>query len=197
MPVVDTKTRREYGTKIALSLIFVGLFGAFVGLMSRFELWGQAQLQFIDWILLGFATLRLGRLISYDLVMQPLRSPFTQTVADASGSGDTVKPKGFGIRRAIGEMLSCPICTGTWAAAFLIYALYLFPGPTRVFLVMTAAIGLAEILNALLESLIWFGEYARSTAGDQKRPRSFGFPAKDSGQREFETIIEEYHAREK
>lgn len=170
-----TNKRLEYATKIALSLIFLGLFAGFIWALVCLDIWDQAQFRFSDLILLGFATLRLGRLISYDLVMQPLRSPFTQTVANTSGSGDTVKPKGSGVRRAIGEMLSCPICSGTWAAAFLTYSLYLFPGPTRVFLVMTAAIGLVEILNALLEFMSWLGEYARAAAEAKGQTTAYSY----------------------
>ena len=162
--------RKEYATKLILISLFGLLFISFIFLTGKSLILLEAfELKFLDLFLLGLATLRLGRLISYDLVMQPLRSPFTQTVTDTSGSGDTVEAKGSGMRRAIGEMLSCPICTGTWVAAFLVYSLVLFPGPTRVFLVLTAVIGMVEILNALLEMLSWIGSYARVLNGSREQ----------------------------
>lgn len=65
----------------------------------------------------------------------------------------------------MGQLLSCPICSGTWAAAVMVYALYLWPEPTRVFLLIMASIGAAELLNAAGEAFSWTGQYQRTLAG--------------------------------
>ena len=59
-----------------------------------------------DLVLLGVAAFRLGRLTSFDKVAEPLRRPFTETVLDDTGAGETVEPRGSGVQRAIGEVLN-------------------------------------------------------------------------------------------
>jgi hypothetical protein len=160
---------RENTTKILLSAFFMGLFAGFIWIMDHSQQWGQLDIGLWEVFLLGFATLRLGRMISYDLIMKPLRSPFTQTVADSTGAGETVEPKGVGAVHALGEMFSCPICTGTWVAALLVYGLYLCPQVMHVFILVMGVIGIAEGLNALLETLSWLGQLLRKFAGEKEK----------------------------
>ncbi len=161
--------RQEYAAKLILIGLFWLLF-ALVALLiaSAHQTLDEFRLSTFDFTLLGFATLRLGRLVAYDLIVEPLRRPFTRTVPDKTGAGETVEPRGQGVRRALGQLISCPICAGTWIAAFLVYALSIFPGPTRLFLAMTAVIGLVELLNALLEAMCWLGHYVRTFSGAQE-----------------------------
>jgi hypothetical protein len=156
----------EYVTKVVLT-------GGYIAIFAAFSVWQSSAgksleaflLNPVDLILLGAATMRLGRLIAFDLVLEPLRKPFTRTVKDMSGAGDTVLAKGTGIRRALGQLICCPICAGTWAAAALVYGLYALPGPARLFMTILGAIGIGEILNSLVETLTWNGLLARSRSG--------------------------------
>jgi len=50
--------------------------------------------------------------------------------------------------------LLCPTCSGTWIAALLTYALYLFPIYTRPFLAIMSASGLSQFSDAIL-SLVY------------------------------------------
>ena len=158
--------QKEQWTKVVLTFVFLGGFALFTGWMI---LYGPGlnlfNISTMELVLLSLATFRLGRLVAYDRVMEPFRKFFTETVPDPTGAGDTVNPKGEGFRQSIGQMICCPICVGTWIAALLTYLLILFPGPARVFLVMTAAIGAAELLGALTEALSWSGQYARTMSG--------------------------------
>ena len=106
-------------------------------------------------------------MIAFDHIAEPLRAPFAKTVTDRNGAGSVVVPKGRGAMRSIGQLISCPICVGTWIAALLVYLLYFFPGPTRVFITMTAVIGLAELLHSVTEALCWVGINSRVMAGGQ------------------------------
>lgn len=165
--------QREYIAKIVLALLFligIGLFAVSAGpeKLSR----AISSLTAIDLILFSLATFRLGRLVAYDRVMEPLRYPFTRTVPDDSGAGESVEPKGEGERQAIGQMLTCPVCAGTWVAAGLVFAFVWFPDLTRLFLWMTAAIGLAEVLQAATEALSWGGQLNRNLAGKNQSGRS-------------------------
>jgi hypothetical protein len=73
------------------------------------------------------------------------------------------------VQQSLGQLITCPICVGTWISAGLVYLLYLFPGPVHVFLYMTAAIGIAELLVALTEALCWTGQYGRVMSGYKMR----------------------------
>ena len=142
-------------------LTYVALSGTFWVIFAVFNLLRKGKglnLRPFDFVLLGFSTLRLGRLVAHDLVTEPYRAPFTETVPDQYGTGETVVPKRSGWRRAIGELISCPICSGTWAAAAMVYALQIAPHPTRLFMAIMGAVGVGEILNALTEAMSWGGE---------------------------------------
>ena len=116
--------------------------------------------------MLGFSTYRLGRMVAYDKIMETYRSLFAETVPDPSGAGETVEAKKrSGVQQAIGELLSCPICAGTWIAAGLVYGLGIAPRATHVFLAIMSTSGLGELLNAATEALSWFGQAARDEAG--------------------------------
>ena len=159
--------RREALTKVSLSAFFMLLFVLAAYIFAGQQAAGRQPLTlgWLDLALLGLATLRLGRLVAYARVMEPLRHPFAVTLPDPTGAGETVEPRGSGVRGALGQLLVCPICVGTWMAALLVYGLYAWPAPTRLFLWMTAAISLAELFNALIEALSWRGQYARTQAG--------------------------------
>lgn len=148
-------------------------FLAFAGFIYWASTWGEGldtfRLDGLELLLLGFATMRLGRLVAFSQVMEPFRAPFAVTVPDDSGAGESVIARGQGVRQAVGQLITCPICAGTWIAAALVYGLYAFPGPGHVFLYMTAAIGIAEVLHSLTEALCWSSSNARVQAGAHYR----------------------------
>jgi hypothetical protein len=164
--------RLEYTAKLILILVFLGALLGFIGYMT---FWGPGlsafKLSWLDLVLLAFSTYRMGHLISYDRVMEPLRQFFTETVPDSTGAGESVEAKGVGFQQAIGQLVCCPICSGTWVAAMLVYLLYLWPDATRVFLAMTAAVGAAELLNNAGEAFSWSGQYYRTVSGAQMASR--------------------------
>ena len=152
-------------TNVALLSLFLGVFGIFANRYSQRHI-KTLDLTKTDLFLLAVSTFRLGRLVAYDKVFAPLRAPVAVTRPDESGAGDTTAPRGQGARRSLGELVTCPICSGTWIAAILVYALHLWPGLTRMLLAIFSTIGSAELLDALAESLSWSGQAARKTAGD-------------------------------
>ena len=160
-------THSEYMIKVILILIFLGGF-AVVFLIGNFMApgWDAFQINALELVLLSLATFRMGRLIAYDHVTEPLRAYFTRTVPDKSGAGLTVIATGTGVRRAFGQLLSCPICVGTWVAALLVYLLYFFPAPTKVFLIFTAVVGAAELIHNTTEALCWSGVLSRVRSGE-------------------------------
>jgi hypothetical protein len=159
--------KQEHSAKLTIIGIFLTIF---LGVASRINKdqkeKNKLNIEPFDLVLLGFSTFRLGRLVSFDTVFEPLRHPFTETVDLENGAGKVVEPKGEGMKRALGEMISCPICSGTWIAAGLVYGLQFFPNPTRLFLWINSTIGLAEFTNSLSEFLTWTAADRRKSAGE-------------------------------
>ncbi len=163
MPAKDNATLSRRATYVGLSSLFASLFAAFAFYEQRR---GRSnEFKPFDLAMLGLATYRLGRMVAYDKVFEAERAPFADTVPDPTGAGETVTPRGSGAQLAVGELISCPICVGTWISALLVYGLGVLPGPTRTFLKVMAGIGLAELVNAATEFMQWNGEAARVQAG--------------------------------
>jgi hypothetical protein len=162
---------REARERRATYLGLIGLFFSTFGALAATHPKRRFDPRPFDLVMLALSTFRLGRMIAYDKVLNPVREPFTETVPDPTGAGDTVEPEGNGARRAIGELISCPTCAGTWAAAIQVFALQLFPGPTRIFLAVMAAVGAAELLGSAQEALGWSGQVARQEAGEREQQR--------------------------
>jgi hypothetical protein len=166
-PSVSNSTKPRDGTRErATYLTLIGIFWAlFLAFLPRRGERRPLELGSLDLAMLGFATFRLARLTADDRVTQPLREPFTETEPDASGVGENTVAEGSGVRKAIGELISCPTCVGTWAAAFLVYGLRVAPGPTRFFLAIMATAGLAESVDSLVENFRWTARMARKASG--------------------------------
>ena len=165
---LEAPETQEMASKITLAGIFMAIFTAFVsGNINHRHGRKEYQVRPFDWLLLIFSTLRLGRLIAFDRVAEPIRKPFTQTVADETGAGETVEARGSGVVYSIGQLLSCPICAGTWVAAGLVYGMQVIPRPTKIFIAIMSTIGAAEFLNSLTETFSWTAQAARKYAGQK------------------------------
>jgi hypothetical protein len=163
---LESPENQEMASKITLIGIFMAIFTAFVSGNINLR-YGRREYQMkpFDWLLLIFSTLRMGRLIAFDRVAEPIRKPFTETVPDETGAGETVEARGTGVTSSIGQLISCPICAGTWVAAALVYGMQILPGPTRIFISIMSTIGAAEFLNSVTEAFSWTAQAARKFAG--------------------------------
>jgi len=102
-----------------------------------------------DIVLFAVATQKLSRVITKDKVTSAFRAPFTE-VEGKGGPGEIEeRAKGQGLRRAIGELLTCPFCIGTWIASGFIYGYIFTPRVTRVLASIFAVSGLADFLQQL------------------------------------------------
>lgn len=155
----QSREKQERLTYLSLIGLFTGLYGAVV-LRKRRNL-EDFRIAPTDLALLGLATYRAGRLAAYDRVTEPIRAPITETVPDEYDAGENVVAEGAGVQKALGELISCPTCVGTWAAAGMLYGMQIAPGPTRLFAGILAVSGLAEILDSGVEALTWSGQAAR------------------------------------
>lgn len=153
----------ERTTKLTLGSVFLGGLATFSLLLKARD--EQVEVTGLDLVMLGLATYRSGRLVAYERVAAPLREPVTETIEDGSGAGETVVATGDGWRWTFGELLSCPVCVGTWVAAGLVYGLHLAPRPTRTYLAIMSATGVAQVLSETTEALTWSSRAARRQAG--------------------------------
>ncbi len=163
---LEAPETQEMASKITLIGIFMAIFTAFVsGNINRKHGRREYHMKPFDWLQLILSTLRLGRLIAFDRVADPIRKPFTETVPDETGAGETVEARGTGLTYSIGQLISCPICAGTWVAAALVYGMQVLPGPTKIFIAIMSTIGAAEFLNSVTEAFSWTAQAARKFAG--------------------------------
>ncbi len=163
MPPDEREWLANRATKLSLTGAFLAIMAAFSARLSgRHE---TLDIRPFELVLLSLSTYRTGRLVAFERVTAPLREPFTETRPDDSGAGEVVVARGSGTRRVLGELVSCPVCVGTWVAAGLVYGLHLTPRPTRVYLAVMGTTGAAELLNCSAEALGWLGRAARKDAG--------------------------------
>ena len=104
-----------------------------------------------DLALFALATQKLSRVITKDKVTSAFRAPFTE-VEGKGGPGEVEeRAKGHGLRRAIGELLTCPFCLGTWIASGFIYGLMTTGDPIRL---MTSIGSQMAIPNITIVALV-------------------------------------------
>ena len=70
----------------------------------------------LDFVVLGAASFKAARTLSHDEVTSFVREPF---VKGRAHSGEGEEPVQGGMEQAIGELVTCSRCIGTWAAAGL------------------------------------------------------------------------------
>jgi hypothetical protein len=70
----------------------------------------------LDFGVLALATFKAARTLTHDRVSAPVRAPFVEGEA---GVEDEVPVHTGDIQQAIGELVTCTRCVGTWAAAGL------------------------------------------------------------------------------
>jgi Protein of unknown function (DUF1360) len=87
--------------------------------------------RFADLALVGVGTFKLSRLLTTDAVTGFVRAPFVRYEGMEGVTTPRESPRGTGLRRAIGQLLLCPVCAGLWVASALTAALVVAPRATR------------------------------------------------------------------
>jgi hypothetical protein len=114
------------------------LTGSFLAAASAFAAWlarsGRELPERVapgDLALLTVATHKAARLVAKDRVTAPVRRPFTEFEEEGGPSEVEERPRGSGLRRAVGELLVCPYCLGLWIAAAMSAGMIVAPRQTR------------------------------------------------------------------
>ncbi|MBB5174859.1 DUF1360 domain-containing protein [Texcoconibacillus texcoconensis] len=104
-------------------------------------------------MILVLATFRLTHLLVYDKITEWLRDPFQEMKEEQLEDGTFVsypEPKGTGLRRWIGELLSCHWCTGVWVSVAVYSAYHLFPHIAFPVWTVFAIAGVAAIVQTII-----------------------------------------------
>jgi hypothetical protein len=144
--------RPPYESYAAIFGVFTaGLAGA--GLLSR-RLDRDPQCQTgLDLVVLGLATFKAARTLSHDQVASFVREPF---VRGRAHSGEDEEPlRTGGLDQAVGELITCSRCVGTWSAAVLASTQILAPRFGRLLTWSLGAAGLNDFLQAAFTGLRW------------------------------------------
>ena len=100
-----------------------------------------------DLALLGMATHKLSRIVAKDRVTGILRAPFVNYIRSAGAGEVEEDPRGRGIQRGIGQLISCPYCMAPWCATALSFGLVFAPRVTRFLAGILASIAMSDFLH--------------------------------------------------
>ncbi len=114
-----------------------------LALITRRRVQRQAagSLRARDIALYGIATHKIANIVADDRVTRVVRAPFVE-VEDGEEH-----PAGEGAQRAMGEMLTCPYCVGSWVAVGLAGSHAIAPSATRFVASIFATVTVADFLN--------------------------------------------------
>ena len=101
----------------------------------------------LELLLLGIATHKLSRLVAKDRITGVLRAPFVHYKRSAGAGEVEEEPRGHGLQRAAGQLISCPYCMGPWCAATLGFGALFFPRTTRFFTSILTSIAMSDFLH--------------------------------------------------
>ena len=107
-----------------------------------------------DLVLLGVATHKLSLIGAQDAVTSPLRAPFTELQEKESPKKVDEKPRGEGLRRSVGELVTCKFCLSVWLASFFTYGLVLVPRVTRLVATVFAVVTVSDHLHQAYKALM-------------------------------------------
>ncbi len=100
-----------------------------------------------DIALSALATHKLSRLLAKDPVTSPLRAPFTSYEGTSGPSELHEEVRGSGARKTVGELVTCPFCTGLWVATAFTAGLVYLPRTTRLAAGTLAALAGSDLLQ--------------------------------------------------
>ena len=138
---------KPLGSHLILVVIYNALVGAFLAARIRSGKGFPKRIGASDLLLAGVATHKVSRVIAKDRVTAPVRAPFTEFQEEGGPGEVEEKPRGSGLRRAIGELLICPFCLGQWVATAALAGFAAAPRTTRFVCSIFAAVTISDFLQ--------------------------------------------------
>src|SRR3954447_19858785 len=144
---VFAETRKQsppYQAYATIMGVFVGGLGM-AGVAARLLDRNPACQTPLDFAVLSAAAFKAARTLARDEVSSFLRDPF---VAGEAHEGDEEPIESGDYRQAVGELVTCSRCVGTWVAAGLACTQILAPRFGRMLTWSLAAAGINDFLQA-------------------------------------------------
>jgi hypothetical protein len=133
-------TPRPYTSYAGIVAGFAGLVAA-AGLAERASGRDPRARTALDFAILSAASFKAARALAHENVTSFIREPFVR--------GEDEQPvHDGGIHQAVGELVTCTRCVGTWASAGLSTAQIVFPRSGRILTWSLAAAGVNDFLQA-------------------------------------------------
>jgi hypothetical protein len=106
-PVTETPTERSD---------YFALSGTYAALLAALAASGRSgePIRSSELVPLSAASFAMSKLVVHEKIETWLRAPFVEESANGT------RPKGRGMRYAVGELLSCTRCMGAWSALALV-----------------------------------------------------------------------------
>jgi hypothetical protein len=140
----ETRPRPPYSAYARITGTFVGSLAAATAL-ARLLGRDPRDESALDLVVLSAATFKAARTISRDDVASFIRAPFVEGEA---GHGADEPVETGDLQQAIGELVTCSRCVGTWAAAALATTQIVAPRAGRLLTWSLAAAGVNDFLQA-------------------------------------------------
>lgn len=132
-----------------LEAAFLTGMGAVVALARARERAGAAPISKAELPVMAIATFALADVLAKEKVSTWLREPFVEEGQDHK----PVQPEGTGMRRAIGELLTCTRCVGTWSALGLVGLRTASPAAGRTATAVLALTGTNDVMQSAFRLL--------------------------------------------
>ncbi len=133
---------------------------------------GDEPIRQAEVVPLGLAAFALAKLISKEKVDTWVREPFLEELP-----GGERRPKGDGLRYAVGELLSCTRCVGAWSSLALVGLRLTRPREARVVTALLGTSAVSDFLQAGFTQLCAASNAAQRAA--QAPPAEAGDHAAD------------------
>ena len=138
---------RPLGSYAALVSVYGGLLAAFFAFLRRSRRGLPDRVAPLDLALVTVATHKLSRRLAKDPVTSPIRAPFTRATGVSGPAELAEEVQGGGLRRAVGELVTCPFCLDQWVATGFMCGLTVAPRATRLVAATFTAVAGADFLQ--------------------------------------------------
>src|SRR5690348_1814553 len=132
-------------------VLFISVFGSLVsGALAIARRQGRELPGRVDpgqVLLVGTAAHKISRVVAKDKVTSPLRAPFTELEGKGGPAELEESSRGSGLRKAIGELLTCPYCLDLWAVTGFSVGLLFAPRVTRFVASLFAALTVSDFFQ--------------------------------------------------
>ncbi|MBT2729326.1 DUF1360 domain-containing protein [Bacillus sp. ISL-75] len=115
------------------------------------------KITLLNLIILSLASFRLTRLFVFDKITEFIREPFFNEIKEVDEYGEIevyYLPKEKGVKKFLGELLSCYWCTGIWTSVGVVGISLLYPIVSYPIILILAVAGIASILESIVQYFI-------------------------------------------